>query len=97
MSLTPFIGDIFIVGSPPLSSKPFVDISKIARSVAVGFRAPTAEPPTSLIHTCKVIDYRMAFITFLSITIFRAIANVVRNNMLAPGQAETFPLRSPSG
>jgi hypothetical protein len=43
----------------------------------------------------KVIDYRTAFITFLIITIFRAIVNVVRNNVLTPEQAETFPLRSP--
>jgi hypothetical protein len=43
----------------------------------------------------KVIDYRTAFITFAAITIFRALANVVRNNLLAPEQAETFPLRSP--
>ena len=43
----------------------------------------------------NVIDYRAAFITFLIITIFRAIANVVRNNVLTPEQAETFPLRSP--
>ncbi len=43
----------------------------------------------------KVIDYQTAFITFLVITLFRAIANVVRNNLLTPEQAETFPLRSP--
>jgi hypothetical protein len=43
----------------------------------------------------KVIDYLTAFVTFLIITIFRAIANVVRNNVLPPEQAETFPLRSP--
>jgi hypothetical protein len=43
----------------------------------------------------KVIDFRTAFVTFLIITIFRAIANVVRNNFLAPEQAEAFPLRSP--
>ncbi len=43
----------------------------------------------------KVIDYQAAFITFLTITIFRAIANAVRNNLLTPEQAETFPLRSP--
>jgi hypothetical protein len=43
----------------------------------------------------KVIDYLAAFITFLVITVFRAIANVVRNNLLTPEQAETFPLRSP--
>lgn len=43
----------------------------------------------------KVIDYRTGFITFAAITIFRAMANVVRNNLLTPEQAETFPLRSP--
>jgi hypothetical protein len=43
----------------------------------------------------KVIDYRTAFITFLITTIFRAIVNVIRNNVLTPEQAETFPLRSP--
>ncbi len=43
----------------------------------------------------KVIDYRAAFIAFLIITIFRAIANVVRNNLLRPEQGETFPLRAP--
>jgi hypothetical protein len=43
----------------------------------------------------KVIDYRTAFITFLIITIVRAIVNVVRNNALTPEQAETFPLQSP--
>lgn len=43
----------------------------------------------------KVIDYRTAFVTFLLITIFRAIANVVRTNVLTPEQAQTFPLRSP--
>jgi hypothetical protein len=43
----------------------------------------------------KVIDYRTGFIVFLVITIFRAMANVIRNNVLTPEQAETFPLRSP--
>ena len=43
----------------------------------------------------KVIDYWTSFVAFLIITILRAIANVVRNNVLTPEQAETFPLRSP--
>ena len=43
----------------------------------------------------KVIDYRTAFIAFLDITIFRAMANFVRNNLLTPEQAESLPLRSP--
>jgi hypothetical protein len=43
----------------------------------------------------KGIDYRTGFIAFLIITVFRAMANVIRNNVLTPEQAETFPLRSP--
>ena len=43
----------------------------------------------------KVIDYRTGFVAFSIITIFRAIANMVRINVLTLEQAETFPLRSP--
>ena len=43
----------------------------------------------------KLISYRAGFISFLIITIIRAIANVVRNNLLTPEQAAGFPLRSP--
>jgi hypothetical protein len=43
----------------------------------------------------KVIDYWTGFVAFLIITIVRAIANVVRNNVLTLEQAETFPLRAP--
>ena len=43
----------------------------------------------------KVIDYRTAFITFLIITIIRAIANLIRNNVLTLEQAESFPFRAP--
>ena len=43
----------------------------------------------------KVIDYRAAFISFLVITIVRAIANVIRNNVLTLEQAEIFPFRAP--
>ena len=43
----------------------------------------------------KVLDYQTAFIAFLIITLFRAGANLFRNNVLAPEQAETFPLRAP--
>jgi hypothetical protein len=43
----------------------------------------------------KVIDYRAAFVAFLIITICRAMANVVRNNILPPEQDERFLLRAP--
>jgi hypothetical protein len=43
----------------------------------------------------KVIDFRAGSVSFLAITLFRAAANVVRVNILAPEQAQVFPLRSP--
>ena len=43
----------------------------------------------------KLIDYRTGFVAFLAITLFRAAANLFRNNVLAPEQAEVFPLRAP--
>jgi hypothetical protein len=48
-----------------------------------------------LLGFTKVIDYLTGFVVFLIITIFRAIANMVRINVLTLEQAETFPLRSP--
>ena len=41
------------------------------------------------------IDYGMAFLAFFVYTLFRAVANLYRNNVLTPEQAESFPLRSP--
>ena len=41
------------------------------------------------------ISYTHGFISFLAVTVIRLIANLVRNNVLRPAQAETFPLRSP--
>jgi len=43
----------------------------------------------------KTIDYRTGFIAFFVVTIIRLIANLLRNNVLKPEQAESFPLRSP--
>ena len=43
----------------------------------------------------KTIDYRTGFIAFFVVTIIRAVANLYRNNVLTPEQAESFPLRSP--
>ena len=43
----------------------------------------------------KVIDYRTGFIAFFIVIIIRGGANLVRNNILKPEQAEGFPLRSP--
>jgi cytochrome b561 len=41
------------------------------------------------------IDYRTGFIAFFVFVIMRAGANLYRNNVLTPEQAESFPLRSP--
>ena len=43
----------------------------------------------------KTIDYHTGFIAFLVVTIIRLIANLYRNNVLKPEQAEDFPLRIP--
>jgi hypothetical protein len=42
-----------------------------------------------------IIDYGTAFLTFFVLTLIRAVANLYRNNVLTPEQAERFPLRSP--
>ena len=42
-----------------------------------------------------IIDYHTGFIAFFVITVIRAGANLYRNNVLKPEQAESFPLRSP--
>ena len=41
------------------------------------------------------IDYDTAFLAFFVCTLFRALANLYRNNFLTLEQAEVFPLRSP--
>jgi nicotinamide riboside transporter PnuC len=43
----------------------------------------------------KTIDYRTGFIAFTVVTTIRAGANLYRNNVLKPEQAEGFPLRAP--
>jgi hypothetical protein len=43
----------------------------------------------------KVIDYRTGFIAFFIVTIVRAMANLIRNNLLKPEQALNFPFRAP--
>ena len=43
----------------------------------------------------KIIDLPTAFIAFFLITLFRAAANLYRNNLLDPAQVASFPLRSP--
>ena len=48
-----------------------------------------------LLGFLKVIDYHTAFIAFFAITIIRAIANLIRNNILTLEQAEIFPFRAP--
>ena len=43
----------------------------------------------------KVIDYRTGLIAFLAVTVVRAVANLIRTNVLKPQQAVNFPLRAP--
>ena len=43
----------------------------------------------------KIIDYRTGIMAFFVVTIIRAIANLIRNNVLTLEQAESFPFRAP--
>jgi hypothetical protein len=43
----------------------------------------------------KIMDYRTGFIVFFVVIIIRAVANLIRNNVLKPEQGENFPLRIP--
>jgi hypothetical protein len=43
----------------------------------------------------QIIDYRTGFIVFFVVTFIRAVANLYRNNVLTPEQAESFPFRAP--
>jgi len=43
----------------------------------------------------RTIDYRTGFIAFFVVTVIRLIANLLRNNILKPEHAESFPLRAP--
>jgi len=42
-----------------------------------------------------VMDYRTGFIALFVVLIIRTGANLYRNNVLTPEQAESFPFRSP--
>ena len=41
----------------------------------------------------KTIDYHTGFIAFFVVTIIRLVANLIRNNVLKPEQADNFPFR----
>ena len=41
-----------------------------------------------------LMDYNTGFIVFALIVLVRGIINLITNNLLAPEQAEYFPLRS---
>jgi len=43
----------------------------------------------------KVIEYKTGFHYFFIITVFRALSNLFRNNILNGEKAEIFPLRAP--
>ena len=43
----------------------------------------------------KAIDYGTGLLAFTVIIVLRAIANLYRNNVLKPEQAQNFPFRAP--
>jgi hypothetical protein len=48
-----------------------------------------------LLPFINIINYRTGFITFTVISFIRLGANLYRNNILAPEQAENYPFRTP--
>jgi hypothetical protein len=55
----------------------------------VGYWIPIVLPFT------PAMSYRTGFVTVFAVTVFRAVANMYRNNFLTLEQAERFPLRIP--
>ena len=45
----------------------------------------------------RAIDYHTGFIAFFVVTVFRLVANLLRNNVLTLQQAENFPFRMGNG
>ena len=43
----------------------------------------------------RIMDYRTGFIALFIIVIIRAVANLIRNNLLTLEQAEIYPFRIP--
>jgi hypothetical protein len=43
----------------------------------------------------RLMDYRTGFIALFIIVIIRAVANLIRNNLLTLEQAEIYPFRIP--
>jgi hypothetical protein len=70
-----------------------IDQSFINRLIFVLYNAVWWLPV--LLKILGTIDYDTAFVSFFIFTLIRAVANLYRNNVLTPEQAESFPLRSP--
>ena len=67
---------------------------EIASLEKMAFKLP-AKPSIVVLPFTKAIEYRTGFIAFFIVTIVRATANLFRNNVLKPEQAENFPFRAP--
>ena len=70
-----------------------VEQSTVNRVIFIAYNAIWWAP--IVLRLINVIDYRTGFIAFAAITVLRACANLYRNNVLTPEQAERFPFRAP--
>jgi hypothetical protein len=69
-----------------------VRMSTISRLIYIAYNVIWFIP--IVLPLIKIIDYRTGFIAFTIVTVIRAVANLYRNNVLDPEQAESFPLRA---
>jgi hypothetical protein len=70
-----------------------VDETSTSRLIFVVYNVAWWIP--AVLAVVGTIDYDTAFWAFFVYTLIRAAANLYRNNVLTPQQAEVFPLRSP--
>ena len=74
-------------------SAPAIAMSPASRLLFVAYNVVWWVPVVSAVG--GIVSYRTGFLLFLAITIFRAAANLYRNNILPVEAAQRFPLRSP--
>ncbi|MCJ7779370.1 MAG: hypothetical protein MUQ27_00940 [Acidimicrobiia bacterium] len=68
-------------------------MSTTARLIYIGYNVIWWLPV--LLVILGVWSYRAGAVGFVVVTVFRALANLYRNNMLPIEAAQRFPLRSP--
>lgn len=74
-------------------SEPASTMSRAGRLLFVAYNVVWWVPVVLAVF--GVVSYRSAYVGFLVITVFRAVVNLYRTNVLPVEVAQDFPLRSP--